>query len=102
MRGAAERDERRQPAMALGGDPDDRHFDGRDLLSEGTGGGLRFRPRLRILLHRTAAPSARRGRLADQSAGDQVGGAEWPNSSSAAATPRSAPRTTPRSAPPWK
>jgi len=69
-RGAAERNHRGQPALALGGDPVDGPVHGRDLLSQGTGRGLRRGRRLRILLLRSAADHHRRHRLADQSTGD--------------------------------
>jgi kynurenine formamidase len=69
-----ERDGRGQPALALGRDPRHRHRDGRDLLRQGTGRGLRGRRGLRILLLRAAAESAGRGRIAREPAGDQVRG----------------------------
>ena len=62
-------------AMALGGDPVDGPVHGRDLLSQGTGRGLRRRRRLRILLLRPAADHHRRHRLADQSAGNKIAAA---------------------------
>ena len=61
-RSAAERDQGSQPALALGGDPGDGPVHGRDLLSQGTGRGLRRRRRLRVLLLRPAADHHRRHR----------------------------------------
>jgi hypothetical protein len=69
-RGAAERDHRSEPALALGGDPGHGALHGRDLLPQGAGRGLRRRWHLRVLLLRSAADHHRRHRLADQSAGD--------------------------------
>ena len=69
-RGAAERNHGGEPALALGGDPGHGAVHGRNLLSQGAGGGLRGRQGLRILLLRAAAHHQRRHRLADQSAGD--------------------------------
>ena len=43
-RGAAQRDHRGQPALALGGDPRHGADHGRDVLSQGPGRGLRGRP----------------------------------------------------------
>ena len=71
-RGAAERNHRGQPALALGGDPRHGAVHGRNLLSQGAGRGLRRRRHLRVLLLRPAADHHRRHRLADQPAGDQV------------------------------
>ena len=45
-RGAAERNQRSQPAVALGGDPGHGPVHGRNLLSQGAGGGLRRGRRL--------------------------------------------------------
>ena len=63
-RGAAERDHRSQPAVALGGDPGHGPVHGRDLLSQGTRRGLREGQGLRVLLLRPAADHHRRHRLA--------------------------------------
>ena len=78
-RGAAERDHRGQPAVALGGDPGHGPVHGRDFLSQGAGRGLRGRRRLRVLLLRPAADHHRRHRLADQSAGDQIAASHHPS-----------------------
>ena len=71
-RGAAERDHRSQPALALGGHSGHGADHGRDVLRQGAGGRLRRRRHLRVLLLRRAAHHHRRHRLADQSAGDQI------------------------------
>src|SRR5262249_31367018 len=70
--GTPERNQRGEPAVALGGDPGHGPDHGRDVLSEGPGRGLRGRPYLRVLLLRPAAGHHRRHRLPDQSAGDQM------------------------------
>jgi hypothetical protein len=72
LRGAAERDQGREPALALGGDPRHGPVHGRDLLSQGARRGLRQGQGLRVLLLRPAADHHRRHGLADQSAGDQM------------------------------
>jgi kynurenine formamidase len=63
------------PAMGLtlGGDTRHGADHGRDVLSQGSGRGLRHRRHLRVLLLRSALGDHRRHRLADQSAGDQIG-----------------------------
>ena len=66
-RGAAQRDQGRQPALALGRDPGHGPLHGRDVRPEGAGRGLRRRQGLRVLLLRRAAQHPRRHRLADQS-----------------------------------
>ena len=78
LRGAAERDPRCQPALALVGDPRYRHLNGQDLLSEGVGRGLRQGQGLRILLRRTTASPARRRQLAYQHPGDQITSSDHP------------------------
>ena len=72
--GAAQRDQGRQPALALGGDPGHGPLHGRDVRPQGAGRGLRHGQDLRVLLLRRAAHDPRRHRLADQSAGHQVRG----------------------------
>ena len=54
-RGAAQRDQGRQPALALGGDPGHGPLHGRDVRPEGAGRGLRQGQGLRVLLLRRAA-----------------------------------------------
>ena len=75
LRGAAEPGRRRrehQPALALDHHPDHGHDHGRDLRSQGTGRRLRRRQGLRIHVRGAGDPDHRRGRLAGQSAGDQI------------------------------
>ena len=73
LRGAPERDRaRHQPALALDHHPDHGHDHGRDLPGEGAGRGLRRRRGVRVPVRRARDPDHRRGRLAGQSAGDQV------------------------------
>ena len=67
-----ETEERHQPALALDHHPDHGHDHGRDLLSQGSRRGLRRRQGLRVPVRRAGDSDHRRGRLADQSAGDQV------------------------------
>ena len=69
-RGAAERDQGSQPALALGGDSGHGADHGRDVLCQGSGGRLRCRRHLRVLLLRLAADHHRRHRLAAQPASD--------------------------------
>ena len=71
-RGAPQRDQGSQPAVALGGDPRHGAHHGGDVLPQGARRGLRRRRHLRVLLLRPAAGDHRRHRLADQSAGDQI------------------------------
>src|SRR5262249_11846769 len=86
-RGAAERDHGGKPALALGGDSGHGAVHGRNLLSQGSGAGLRRRRHLRILLLWTAADHHRRHRLADQSAGDQGAGTVMPREGGASSNP---------------
>src|SRR5262245_14553237 len=73
LRGAAERERgRHQPALALDHDPDHGHDHGRDLPAQGAGRRLRRRQGLRVPVRRARDTDHRRGRLAGQSAGDQV------------------------------
>ena len=73
LRGAPERDRgRHQPALALDHHPDHGHDHGRDLLPQGPRRRLRRRQGLRVHVRGAGDPDHRRGRLADQSAGDQV------------------------------
>ncbi len=73
LRSAAEQYRgRHQPALALDHHPDHGHDHGRDFLRERPRRGLRRRRRLRIHVRRAGDPDHRRGRLADQSAGDQM------------------------------
>src|SRR6267142_2092865 len=73
LRSAAERNRaRHQPALALDHDPDHGHDHGRDLLREGARRGLRRRQGIRVPVRRPCDSHHRRGRLADQSARDQI------------------------------
>ena len=72
LRGPAKRNERREPALALGGDPHDRHQHGRDFLFERPGGGLRAGPRVRILFLRPAAADYEGGRISRESHRRQI------------------------------
>ncbi len=61
LRSPPQRNNRREPAVALGGNPHDRHQHGRNFLFERPGRGLRPGPRLRIFLLRPAAADYARG-----------------------------------------
>ena len=61
LRGASERDQGREPAVALGRDPGDGPVHGRDLLSQGARRGLRQGQGVRVLLLRPAARLLRAG-----------------------------------------
>ena len=75
LRSPAERNRRRQPALALGGDSYDWNQHGRDFLPEGSGGGLRAGPRLRILFLRPAVADYQGGWIACESHRHQIANA---------------------------
>src|SRR5262249_3646907 len=73
LRGASQRERaRHQPAVALDRHPDNGADHGRNLLPRRPRQGLRRRQGLRVHVRRPRDPDHRRGRLADQSAGDQI------------------------------
>src|SRR5207253_9451681 len=69
---AAERERRFVPAAPPGVHSEHGIDDRRNLLSRRSGGGLRARRRVRVLLRRSAAADHRSGRIADQSARNQM------------------------------
>ena len=75
LRGAAERERGGdQPALALDHDPDHGHDHGRDFPAQGARRRLRAGQGLRVPVRCAGHSDHRRGRLAGQSAGDQVEG----------------------------